>query len=252
VIDVLTLGKQIQNYRTAQGMSQNELAEDICFRSTVAQIEADRMIPSEEILRKMAEKLEIPLTEIMELRTRQYEVMTKLLLLRAFIEANENSKALELIVEMKQHGSLILHQQQELVLLEAEYLLQTSEPHLVIDCLLPLQERLEADAAPDKEMLTHLYLKLGKSYFAMSDTVNACTWLTKAYNTSKLSPALALVTAEIAYNLGRVWMKNGLSSGAYAYFKEAEAIYSQIIGPHTPALAPLPEDPDTKVSIEYH
>ncbi|WP_255298522.1 tetratricopeptide repeat protein [Brevibacillus dissolubilis] len=58
------IGKGIREYRKKLHMTQEELAEGICNRSYISQIEKGQVIPSPEILEQLAKRLQIDLRDL--------------------------------------------------------------------------------------------------------------------------------------------------------------------------------------------
>lgn len=259
---MLTLGQRIASLRTERGLSQSELAAEICFRSTLQQIEADRMIPCESLTELLAERLAIPADELLTARRLQLSAAAKLLLIKAFLEAKEAEQAGLLLANWDEstEGSVVLsrHQLIELRLYRADHLMQTGAAADAIDLYYSILTRIDSltDANPDeREFVPQIYYRLGKAYLSTQDNSEALTSFTKAYRLSKNFPALLLLTGEIAYHLGWLWRNHGLPSGATAYLKEADEIFSKMIGIESP-VAPVAAAEDTDwpamEDIEYH
>lgn len=60
----MSLGKVIKRQRRSLYMTQEQLAKDICAQSMLSKIERDELIPSEEILEKLGEKLAISVNKL--------------------------------------------------------------------------------------------------------------------------------------------------------------------------------------------
>ncbi|WP_313893806.1 helix-turn-helix domain-containing protein [Psychrobacillus sp.] len=61
------LGLEISKLRVDLGMSQNELAKDICTQSTISRIEAGEVYPAIDTLLKIALKLQVPIEYLIEM-----------------------------------------------------------------------------------------------------------------------------------------------------------------------------------------
>ncbi|WP_260858168.1 helix-turn-helix domain-containing protein [Bacillus sp. FJAT-22090] len=61
------LGLEISKLRTELGMSQNELAKNICTQSTISRIEAGEVYPAIDTLLKIALKLQVPIEYFIEM-----------------------------------------------------------------------------------------------------------------------------------------------------------------------------------------
>lgn len=61
------LGLEISKLRTELGMSQNELAKNICTQSTISRIESGEVYPAIDTLLKIALKLQVPIEYFIEM-----------------------------------------------------------------------------------------------------------------------------------------------------------------------------------------
>ena len=61
------LGLEISKLRAELGMSQKELAKDICTQSTISRIEAGEVYPAIDTLLKIALKLQVPVEYFIEM-----------------------------------------------------------------------------------------------------------------------------------------------------------------------------------------
>nr|WP_253278879.1 helix-turn-helix domain-containing protein [Psychrobacillus sp. FJAT-21963] len=61
------LGLEISKLRAELGMSQKELAKDICTQSTISRIEAGEVYPAIDTLLKIALKLQVPVEYLIEM-----------------------------------------------------------------------------------------------------------------------------------------------------------------------------------------
>ena len=61
------LGLEISKLRAGMGMSQKELAKDICTQSTISRIEAGEVYPAIDTLLKIALKLQVPVEYFIEM-----------------------------------------------------------------------------------------------------------------------------------------------------------------------------------------
>lgn len=66
-LEMKYLGLEISKLRAELGMSQNELAKDICTQSTISRIEAGEVYPAIDTLLKIALKLQIPVEYLIEM-----------------------------------------------------------------------------------------------------------------------------------------------------------------------------------------
>jgi HTH-type transcriptional regulator, pleiotropic regulator of extracellular virulence genes len=57
----IKLGDEVKKLRKLRGLTQKQLAENICHQSEISRIEAGSVYPSVYILHGISEKLEVPL-----------------------------------------------------------------------------------------------------------------------------------------------------------------------------------------------
>ncbi|MGX8177450.1 helix-turn-helix transcriptional regulator [Exiguobacterium artemiae] len=55
------VGNQVRKYRKMKGLTQKELCQDICSQAEVSKIENLKNIPSAELARNLAIRLDIPI-----------------------------------------------------------------------------------------------------------------------------------------------------------------------------------------------
>lgn len=220
------------------------------------------MVPCEILTERLAERLAIPVEELLAARRKQMAATAKLLLIKAFLEAKDHKQAGNLLASCDESsdatGLLPRHQQIELRLYRADHLMLSGSVADAIDLYVSILTRIDSlhDANPDeREFVPQIYYRLGKAYLSTQDHAEALTSFTKAYRLSKNYPALLLLTGEIAYHLGWMWRNHGLPSGASAYLKEADEIFSKMIGfesPVVPVAAADDTDWPALEDIEYH
>lgn len=67
ILEMKYLGLEISKLRAELGMSQKELAKDICTQSTISRIEAGEVYPAIDTLLKIALKLQVPVEYFIEM-----------------------------------------------------------------------------------------------------------------------------------------------------------------------------------------
>ncbi|TCP55808.1 DNA-binding XRE family transcriptional regulator [Tumebacillus sp. BK434] len=62
----ISLGQRIRNHRLRIGITQIDLAQGLCTPSMISQIESDRARPSYKILYGIADRLSVPLEQLLQ------------------------------------------------------------------------------------------------------------------------------------------------------------------------------------------
>ncbi|PWK11552.1 helix-turn-helix domain-containing protein [Tumebacillus permanentifrigoris] len=89
-----TFGQRLRQLRMKKGLTQIQLAEGIVTPSMVSQIESDKAKPSYHVLGKIAEKLEIPLDELIGNLEMNLVIISEYRLAKGMLSAGEFSGAL--------------------------------------------------------------------------------------------------------------------------------------------------------------
>jgi transcriptional regulator with XRE-family HTH domain len=225
---MLTIGQRLKRYRTQRGMSQVELADGICSHQTVSLLEKDKHTPSAEILRRLAEKLEIPLYEIMRDRERELEAKLQVEILRVYTEQKEYERALVLVAELEARPDLAEYQRTQLAMLRAECWMRTDRPKEAVEMLTQLKNKLEADKSLDDVFLAEFYNKLGNAYYFSLNMIHAHLHYLRALEICGKLPEASLLMAEISFNLGNVCRALGFYSDAHAYLCDAQKVFNRL------------------------
>ncbi|PWK16144.1 helix-turn-helix domain-containing protein [Tumebacillus permanentifrigoris] len=97
-----TFGQRLRQLRMKKGLTQIQLAEGIVTPSMVSQIESDKAKPSYHVLGKIAEKLEIPLDELIGNLEMNLVVISEYRLAKGMLSAGEFSGALPFLKKVIQ------------------------------------------------------------------------------------------------------------------------------------------------------
>lgn len=102
-LESITIGQTVKSLRKIAGMSQKELAKDICSQAQICKIEKNHELPSSYILNKLAKKLGVDMNyffEIQETPRLDYLLEVKELV-RELIRERNYSKVYEIIKSEK-------------------------------------------------------------------------------------------------------------------------------------------------------
>ncbi|KEO84399.1 helix-turn-helix domain-containing protein [Tumebacillus flagellatus] len=234
---LLTIGQRVKRRRAERGMSQAELAEGICSHQTVSLLETDKHTPSADILRKLAEKLLMPLHEIVRNRESELDVKLQTEIAKIYVEQGEYDLALQLVCELDARADVTESQQIQLTLLRAECLMRTRQAKTAIEMLVRLKHRLEAVRDMDDLFMAEFYNKLGNAYYYASNMIYAHTHYMQALEACGQVPGTEMRQAEFKFNLGTACMWLGFYSDAMAYISEAHEYFDEMSDPHRLAAA---------------
>ncbi|KEO85121.1 helix-turn-helix domain-containing protein [Tumebacillus flagellatus] len=92
-----TFGQRLRILRMKKGLTQTQLAEGICTPSMLSQVEGDKARPSYHILTKLAEKLEIPVDELIGNLEMNMVLVSEYKLAKGILASGEYAAALPLI-----------------------------------------------------------------------------------------------------------------------------------------------------------
>ncbi|PWK13953.1 helix-turn-helix domain-containing protein [Tumebacillus permanentifrigoris] len=224
----MTIGQRFKHIRTEKGLSQAQLVDGICSIAVVSQIECDRKYPSAELWGKLADKLGVPLREIMGMQEKQMEASFQIEMIRVYIEKADYAHAVALIVEMDQRRDLLEHQRTELLVCHAECLIRDGKYEASLDVLLPFLDQQQAQQAIDDQKLCDTYNKLGNAFFKMRDFEKAYSAFEQGYRISKRLPEYSVVAARVAYNLGLTCNQLDYKNDAQRYLREAKEFFESV------------------------
>ncbi|PWK14259.1 helix-turn-helix domain-containing protein [Tumebacillus permanentifrigoris] len=97
-----TFGQRLRQLRMKKGLNQMQLAKGIITPSMVSQIESDKAKPSYHVLGKIAEKLEIPLDELIGNLEMNLVIISEYRLAKGMLSAGEFSGALPFLKKVIQ------------------------------------------------------------------------------------------------------------------------------------------------------
>lgn len=95
-----SLGQRIRELRLRKGFTQIDLAKDLCTPSMISQIESDRARPSYKMLFAIAERLNVPLEQLLLDVDLNMEYISTYKMARAMVRAKEYASAIPLLREV--------------------------------------------------------------------------------------------------------------------------------------------------------
>lgn len=221
------IGKKFAAFRKAKGMSQKELAKDICSPSSISQMESGIFVLSAGILQQLCDRLEIRMEDLIEGYQAELEAPLILDIIKIHIELEKYDAAMQRVEELSQRGDLDEEVNRNLSLARAECLMRTGRTKAALEILTELQQELEKKRDSDDHLMATLYNKLGTAYFFDQNISKAYAHYHRAYMISLKFPVIDDLAARIAFNLGKVcsWMKNNID--AQEFFTIAEQFFNK-------------------------
>lgn len=95
-----SLGQRIRELRTQKGLTQIELAKNLCTPSMISQIESDRARPSFKVLARLADRLEVSIEKLLQEVNLDLEVTATYKMAVSMMKAREHASAIPLFKEL--------------------------------------------------------------------------------------------------------------------------------------------------------
>jgi transcriptional regulator with XRE-family HTH domain len=221
----MTIGQRFKKYRKAQGLSQQQLSEGICSYSTVSQIECDRALPSVGTLEKLAERLCVPLREILGEQERTFDISFQLDVVRVYVAKGAYEEALALIEEL-QDQELLEHQRHVLLLCQAESLIKGGQPEVGERLVQEFVMAQEKQQTISDDMLCEAYNKLGVAFNYQRDFEKAFSAFEHGFHISLRQDLVTRPAAIVTMNLGILCNQLGFHEDAKKYLEQAREYFA--------------------------
>jgi transcriptional regulator with XRE-family HTH domain len=231
IIETTTVGERFKKFRIQKSLSQAEVAEGICSFSTVSHLENNRNVPSPKILGKLAERLGVPLREIVGHEDSVYNPSFQLELIRVHIEMGDYEQGLTLVDKLSKNDTLLEYQERELLILRAQCLVKMEKFKEAIELLVPFLETQEIQPQVDDETLCDLYNLLGNAFYWSNDFEKAYSAYERGYKISLRLADFGIVAARVTKNLGIVCNQMGLKEDAHKYLEKAHVFFEKASEP---------------------
>jgi HTH-type transcriptional regulator, quorum sensing regulator NprR len=222
------VGKRVRSYRKQKGLSQDELAEGICSRQTVSILENGVHFPSIEIMQSIADKLGVPLQEIVIDQEEELHIKIKVDMIKVYVERGDYPDAIPLAEETLKCDDLLEYQRREVLICLAECFIRTGRADQAVQDLTELQQRMEQGRDRDDQLLAIIYDKMGTAYFFLSKIVSAHAHYMRAYQLTLRFPQFDLTAAKITYNLGMACRFLNNHSDAVEYLSKAQGFFKNV------------------------
>jgi tetratricopeptide (TPR) repeat protein len=215
-----TVGERLKQARTAQGLTQERLAEGVATKGFISQVERNLTTPSLPRLRLLAERLGLPLSYFVEGPAARHSGY----LLKAAelaIRANEERRALGLLDEIDV-GDLTANERADAWRIRGLALFGVGRRGQAVRTL---QEAAAMAPADDPDLSAAIYAEIG---FALGEqerfnaSVEANLRALRALDSSR-HPDLDL-KARVLTNIANDWYRLGEIAQAVTYFEQALAV----------------------------
>lgn len=222
------VGERVKCHRLNRGLSQGELAEGICSRQTISLLENGQHFPAVEFMKRIADRLSVPLYEVMVDESRELEAKVQLDIIKVYVETADYAYALPLIEELGGQRELLEYQRRELALCQAECMMRMGKADQAVTVLTELQQRLELERETDDHFMANLYDKLASANYFLSNMTNAHAYYMRAYQLTLRFTEFDLTAARIAYNFGMACRQTNHQSEAIEYLSKAEEYFRKV------------------------
>lgn len=224
----IIIGQRFREFRKQKGLSQEMTAEGICVPQTVSHLECGRSIPNPHMMQQLAERLGVPLREIMGAEEQQFKVSEQITLVHVYIETREFEQALRLIEDLLANDELLEFQLHELVVCQAESLIRSGKWTEGIAILAPFLEQQEVNQSIGDEALCDAYNKLGYAFFNRREFEKAFAAYERGYLITLRLPSFGTVAARVTKNLGLTCNQLNLKDEAQFYLEKALGFYQSV------------------------
>ncbi|MCI0183468.1 helix-turn-helix domain-containing protein [Sulfoacidibacillus ferrooxidans] len=206
------IGQRIRELRIARGLTQTQLADDMVTPSMISQIEAGRAMPSETLLKRLAERLETPADMFFltpstsDVVHQKIEIIRTCILLQRYQEAEQlieeafttpaghvelNYFKTQLLIARKEfHAAFqaitttftLAHEQERYDLFDSLYVLQgdilfaLGEIHTALHAFEQAKRYFERQLQQDSVMQAQLYIRLSECNHMLGQKLRSTTY----------------------------------------------------------------------------
>jgi tetratricopeptide (TPR) repeat protein len=178
-----TLGQRLRQARVARGLTQSQLADTRFSKQYVSQLERDRLRPTEETLRWLAERLEIDASYLATgIDARQHERFESVVAAaEAAVESHEYAEAIELLGEVKDALTTASAEDLELraLLAESWARMYIGEMRAALPLLARAREIVEGSVYSDVDRAEVIF-RLGCCRYRLTSVATALALFTEA------------------------------------------------------------------------
>lgn len=220
-----TTGQKVRKYRSELKMSQSQLADGNCTVSAISQIESDKIRPTMELLAKLADRLKIDISYLVDVSEFAVDMEYLFSYTKVLIKKQQYTEALRTFEDLHNVSQT---QQYTIRLLRAECHMRLGDQTLAVDQLNELVEEIQHDHSLDYLTL-QAHKALGTAYYLQQDMIKSYHHYQVAYSLSfqfnKIDPT---IVADLMQNLGLVCNNIGKYGDAKSYLLMAHEIYEKV------------------------
>lgn len=219
-----SIGQKVKKYRSEQKMSQGQLATGICTVSAISQIESDRIRPTTELVEKLAKRLEIPISCLIDVADFAADVDYLLSYAKVLIQKQQYEEAMRVTEDLQ---DVSRNQSYTIRLLRAECQMRLGERLVAIDQLQNLLGEIQHQSTLNSFTL-QAHRILGAVFYFQQDITKSYYHYQVAYQLSlqddKVDPS---IVADLMHNLGLVCNNLGKYKEASSYLFMAHKFYEK-------------------------
>ncbi|WP_242066139.1 tetratricopeptide repeat protein [Brevibacillus laterosporus] len=227
VILVNVIGSQIKQIRMKLNMTQGELADGICSRSYISQLEMGYSLPLPDLLTKIAERLQVPMSELYEDCNREEVIKVNIHRnirgLIANIEVCDWKKAHKYLFRL---SDVQLNQEEKSIYVWGKGALARSEQHFYQSAAYFLEsiELVREARDPDPLLLIRPLTSLGELYASIEQPEKAISHLYEAQKLALQHDIHGIPLVTLYYALGYMHERLGEYHSGLERFRQAEKL----------------------------
>ena len=221
------IGSQIKQIRMKLNMTQGELADGICSRSYISQLEMGYSLPLPDLLTKIAERLQVPMSELYEDCNREEVIKVNIHRnirgLIANIEVCDWKKAHKYLFRL---SDVQLNQEEKSIYVWGKGALARSEQHFYQSAAYFLEsiELVREASDPDPLLLIRPLTSLGELYASIEQPEKAISHLYEAQKLALQHDIHGIPLVTLYYALGYMHERLGEYHSGLERFRQAEKL----------------------------
>ncbi|WP_172844474.1 helix-turn-helix domain-containing protein [Tumebacillus algifaecis] len=216
---MMSLGQRVRELRLKKGTTQIELASGICTPSLISQIESDRARPSYKTLVAIANRLEVPLEQLLKEVNLDLEYSSKYKLAMSMVRAKEFQTAMPLLHDLLEHTQHRIPQEN----LQIEF----ARCHIALGNLLEAEKVLNqlyqiCNTGRNNHLLAEVMLALGQVALLKNEYPISLFHTSRAWDeVQRVEDLDADFQAKILMQFATLHERMGKGSEAVEYYEQA-------------------------------
>ncbi|MCX7570537.1 tetratricopeptide repeat protein [Tumebacillus sp. DT12] len=227
---MFSLGQRIRELRLKQGLTQIDLAKELCTPSMISQIESDKARPSYKMLFAIAERLDVPLEKLLVDVDLNMEYVSTYKMARAMVRSKRFASAIPLLRDLLETPRAQISTMDILFELGV-CLVQTNELAEAEQTLTQVQEL--AIMRQDHQLLAAVWKELGEIEFRHRRYQLAVHhWQKALANAEQMDEQDVYLKAELLYRMGQTYNQTGQAVEALELYDRAARMYESMESLH--------------------